>query len=82
MFSPLYSDVFPIHIDTILIMSLPIVYSKTYDVFLSLKVVLIWAKSVNPDEMQHNSALHLGLLSLPKYPCKGFQYTKGLRLCP
>ena len=68
---------FPIHIDTI-IMGLPIVYSKTYDVFLSLKVVLIWVKSANPDEMHHNAAFHLGLLSLPKYPV--YKGLKNLQL--
>ena len=76
---------FPIHIDTTS-MELPIVYFKgsqiefsklLYDVFLSLKVVLIIANSVDSDEMQHNAAFHLGLHCLPKYPLRGFQYTKG-----
>ena len=48
-----------------------------YIVFLSLKVVLILAKSADPDEMQHNAAFHLGLHCLPNYPFRGFQYTKG-----
>ena len=26
--------------------------------------------------MQHYAAFHLGLHRLPKYPCRGFQYTK------
>ena len=30
-----------------------------YDVFLSLKVVLILANSKDPDEMQHTAAFHL-----------------------
>ena len=58
---------FPIHIDTIC-MGLPIVYFKgsqveflMYDVFCSLKVVLIIANSVDPDEMQHYAAFHLDL---------------------
>ena len=36
-----------------------------YDVFLSLKVVLILANSKDPDEMQHTAAFHLGLHCLP-----------------
>ena len=32
-----------------------------YGVFRSLNVVLIIANSVDPDEMQHNVAFHLGL---------------------
>ena len=47
------------------------------DVFLSLKVVLILAYSVDPDEMQHHAAFHLGLHYLPKNPFRGFQCTKG-----
>ena len=49
----------------------------SYDVFLSLKGVSILANSVDPDEMQHYAAFHLGLHSLPEYPFSGFQYTKG-----
>ena len=48
-----------------------------YCVFLSLKVVLILANSVDPDEMQHYAAFHLGLHCLPKHPFRGFQYIKG-----
>ena len=33
----------------------------SYDVFLSLEVVLILANSEDPDEMQHFAAFHLGL---------------------
>ena len=67
-------------------MGLPILYfkgsqvkaSKDYDVFLTLKVVLIIANSADPDEMQqHYAAFHLGLHCLPEYPFRGFQYTKG-----
>ena len=53
-----------------------VVFSK-YDVFLSLNAVLILANSADPDEMQHLAAFHLGLHCLPKYPFRGFQYTKG-----
>ena len=48
-----------------------------YDVFLSLKSVLILANSADPDEMQHYAAFHLGLRCLPKYPFMGFPYAKG-----
>ena len=76
---------FPVHIDTVS-MGLPIMYFKRsqvefliYDVFLSLKVVFILVNSSDPDEMQHYAAFHLGLHCLPKYPFRGFQYTKGLQ---
>ena len=76
---------FPIHIDTIC-MGLPIVYLKgsqveflNYDVFLSLKVILTFANSADQDEMQRKAAFHLGLHCLPKYPFRGFQYTKNSR---
>ena len=52
------------------------------DVCLSLKVVLILADSAGPDEMQHYAAFHLGLHCLPKYPFRGFQYTKVKFLYP
>ena len=55
-------------------MGLPFLYFKgaqvkilNYDVFLSLKVVLILANSADPDEMQQYAAFHLGLHCLPKY---------------
>ena len=37
-----------------------------YDVSLSLKVVLIFANSADPDEMQHYAGFHLRLHCLPK----------------
>ena len=48
--------------------------SLNFDVFLSLKIVLILAKSTDPDE---NAAFHLGLHCLPKYQLSGLEYTKG-----
>ena len=39
-----------------------------YDVFLSLNTVLILVNSVDPDEMQHCAAFHLGIHCLPKNP--------------
>ena len=47
-----------------------------YDVFLSLKIVLILENSADPDEMQQYAAFRLGLHCLPKYLLRGFQYTK------
>ena len=35
------------------------------------------ANSADPDEMQNNAAFHPGHHCLPKYPFRGFQYTKG-----
>ena len=31
-------------------------------------------QSVDPDEVQHSAAFHLGLHCLPKSPFRGFQY--------
>ena len=74
---------FPIHTD-IISMGLPLCtlsgHRKKFlnvNVFLSLKIVLISANSVDSDEMQHYAAFHLGLHCLPKYLLWGFQYTKG-----
>ena len=48
-----------------------------YNVFKPLKIVLTSAKSVVPDEMQHNAAFHLGLHFLQLYSFRSFQNTKG-----
>ena len=53
------------------------VFFLNYDVFLSLTVVLILENSVDPDEMQHYAAFHLGHHCSLKYPFRGFQNTKG-----
>ena len=75
---------FPIYIDTIS-MELPIVCFKgtqvnfrNYDVFLSLKFVLILANSADSDEMQHFTAFHLSLHRLES-TCLGFPEYKWLR---
>ena len=75
---------FPIYIDTISIKDCPLCTLRghsqnflNYDLFLSLKIVLILANSADPDEMQHYAAFHLGLHCLPKYLFRGFQYTQG-----
>ena len=39
--------------------------------------ILILANSVDPDEMQHDAAFHLGLHCLLQYPFRGFKCTKG-----
>ena len=48
-----------------------------HDVSLFLNVVLIFANSADPDEMQQYVAFHLGLHSLPKYPFWGSQFAKS-----
>ena len=45
--------------------------------FLSLMIVFVLANSVDPDEMLHYAAFHLGLHCLPKYAFRSHQYTKG-----
>ena len=39
--------------------------------------VFTFINCVDPDEMQHNAAFHLGLHCLQKYLFKGFPNTKG-----
>ena len=36
-----------------------------------------FTNSVDPDEMPHNAAFHLGLHCSSKYPFRGFPYTEG-----
>ena len=48
-----------------------------YDVFLSLRIVLTSAKSVELDEMPHYAAFHHGLHCLPKYLFRLFKHTNG-----
>ena len=43
--------------------------------FISLNFVL--AYSVDPDEMPHPAAFHLGLHNLQMYLLRGFQFVKG-----
>ena len=38
--------------------------------------IFTFTNSVDPDEMQHYAAFHLGLHCLPKYPFWGFPNTK------
>ena len=46
---------------------LQVIISKFEIVLLSLKICFIFANSVDPDEMPHYAAFHLGLHCLPKY---------------
>ena len=46
-------------------------------VFLSLKMEFALGNGVDPDEMMHNAAFHLGLHCLPKYLLRGILSTKG-----
>ena len=59
------------HIDT-MSMGLSIVYLNESQVEFSLHYisVLIEANSVDPDEMQHYAAFHLGRHCLPKHPLR------------
>ena len=45
--------------------------------FFFLKVILVLANSVDPDEMLCYTAFHLDLYCLTKYLFRCFQYTKG-----
>ena len=38
-----------------------------------LKILLTFTNSVDPDEMQHYAAFHLGLQCLQKYSFRGFR---------
>ena len=50
---------------------------KNLIVFFCLKIFCTFRNSVDPDEMQHNAAFHLGLYCLQKYLFRGFPKTKG-----
>ena len=46
-------------------------------VFFCVKIFFTFTNSVDPDEMQHYAAFHLGLHCLQKYSFRGFLNTKG-----
>ena len=48
--------------------------------FFCLKIIFTFTNSVDPDEMQHYAAFHLGLHCLQKYSFRGFPQKKGLNL--
>ena len=47
-------------------------------IFLSLAINFPLTNSVDPDEMSHNAAFHLGLQLFAKVPVKGFLVHEGL----
>ena len=49
-------------------------------IFLSLKIDFVIANSVDPDEMPHYVAFHLGLQCSSKYPFRGFWYTQRVKI--
>ena len=46
-------------------------------VFFCLKIFFTFTNSVDPDEMPHYAAFHLGLHCLQKYSFRGYPNTKG-----
>ena len=57
-----------------------IVYIEGPQNIISIKNIVgrfVLANSVDPDEMPHDAAFHLGLHRLSKYPFRGFRFTKG-----
>ena len=51
--------------------------SKKNIVFFCLKIFFTFTNSVDPEEMQHYAAFHLGLHCLQKYSFRGYLNTKG-----
>ena len=69
---------FPIHIVTInMELSIETLITNRRQPHGTARFVLILANSADPDEMQHYAAFRLGPHCLPKYPFRGFQYTKS-----
>ena len=52
-------------------------YNYKNVIFFCLKIFFTFTNSVDPDEMQHYAAFHLGLHCLQKYSFRGFPDTKG-----
>ena len=50
---------------------------KNTSIYCSRIIVFTFTISVDPDEIQHHAALHLGLHSLQKYSFRNFPNTKG-----
>ena len=44
--------------------------------FFCLEIVITFTNSVDPDEMQHYAAFHMGHYCFRKYSFRGLQYTK------
>ena len=49
-----------------------------YIVFFCLKIFFTFANRIDPDEMQHDAAFHLGLRFVQKYSFRGIPEHKGL----
>ena len=47
--------------------------------WLCLKILFTLTNNVDPDEMPHNAAFHLGFHCLSQYLFKGFTFTKGFK---
>ena len=54
-----------------------VIISKKYCIHFSEDRFFVLANSADPDEMLHFVSFNLGLHCLPKYPFRGFWYTKG-----
>ena len=52
-------------------------YNKKKSVFCCLKILITLTNSIDPDEMPHYAAFHLGLHCLQKYRFRGFPNTKA-----
>ena len=68
---------FPIKFDTVYIKGSQVILSKQF-IFLSLKINFVLANSVDPDEMTHYAAFHLGLHCFQKYSFTRCLVLKGL----
>ena len=53
------------------------VFKKRNILFFCLKIFFTFTNSVDPDEMQHYAAFHLGLHCLQKSLFRGFGNTKS-----
>ena len=52
-------------------------YNFQKNIVFCLNTIFTFANSVDPDEMQHNAAFHLGIHCLQKYSFRVLTYTKG-----
>ena len=55
-----------------------VIIFKKYCILLS-EDFFTFTNSIDPDEMQHYAAFHLGLHCLQKYSFRGFPNTKGFK---
>ena len=52
-------------------------FQEIYCIFRLKILFTLITNSVDPDEVLYYATFHLGLQCLPKYPFRGFQFTKG-----